>query len=203
MIDNPQWLELQRRLAEFRQCRQQLLTDRTPLHPAVEEIDVRIADAEKQLTTTQRQIPNPQARNRADLPATDKRIEEAAAVAHADRRAAERVANENQQKLRDLAAAVERRAQARDAAELAETRAVRRQQAGPQLVVEYAKVVQDPPVQDPQIADYGWRPIWSAGGLRLDGLRPGRSVVGKIRRLVNLMSVYKAYGRCRQHGKPR
>ena len=178
MIDNPQWLELQRRLAELRRRREQLLVDRTPLHPAVAEIDVRIADAEEQLAAVPRQIPNPQADDRADKAtpislankaATAGRADKAATVGRADKQAAEQIAEENQQKLHDLSAAVEKARQARDEAELAEKRALEQQQARPQLVVEYAKVV-----QDPLVVDYGWRRlIWStlaAGALMAFGI---------------------------------
>ena len=148
MIDNPHWLRGQLKLAELRRQREQLLVNRTPAHPAVQRIDLRIDEAEEALAAIPRQISNPHA---------DDRPSKAATVARVDNQAADRLAEENQQKLHDFAAAVEKARQARDAAERAEKQAIRRQQAEPQLVVEYAKVV-----QDPLAIDYGWRRLmWS------------------------------------------
>ena len=100
MIENPKWLELQRRLAELQRRREKLLVDRTPLHPAVQEIDVRIADAQQQLAAVARQIPNPRANDRS---------EKAATVARAEKQAAEHIAKENHQKLRNSARRSRRR----------------------------------------------------------------------------------------------
>ena len=44
--DNPQWLELRQQLEELKRRRGQLLVDRTPLHPAVQAVEVRIAATE-------------------------------------------------------------------------------------------------------------------------------------------------------------
>ena len=84
MIDNPQWLESQRKLAQLQRRREQLLVDRTPLHPAVKEIDGRIADAEEQLAAIPRQI----AHKAATIGRADSRT---------DGRAVEQVAKKNQQ----------------------------------------------------------------------------------------------------------
>jgi hypothetical protein len=179
MIDNPQWRQRQLKLAELRRQREQLLVNRTPAHPAVQRIDLRIDEAEEALAAIPRQIPNPHA---------DDRPSKAATVARADNQAAERIAQENQQKLHDFAVAVEKARQARDVAERAEKQAIQRQQAEPQLVVEYAKVV-----QDPLLVDYGWRRLmWSTlaasalmafgiGGVWLGAtIEPAVSSIGQV-----------------------
>ena len=46
-IENPRWTELGRRLADLEERRKNLLLERTPLHPSVQEIETRIADARR------------------------------------------------------------------------------------------------------------------------------------------------------------
>jgi hypothetical protein len=58
-VDNPEWVELSGKLAALRQRRAELLTDRTPLHPEVQEIQLQIAALIKQLSTTPRKIAAP------------------------------------------------------------------------------------------------------------------------------------------------
>lgn len=57
MIDNPDWVEQNHQLAELQQRRRGLLNERTPLHPAVQDIDNRIEQFERQLAAVPRQIP--------------------------------------------------------------------------------------------------------------------------------------------------
>ena len=54
--DNPEWIELSERLAALKRRRAELLTDRTPLHPEVQETEQRIAALERQLAATPREV---------------------------------------------------------------------------------------------------------------------------------------------------
>lgn len=55
-IDNPLWLDLDRRRSELQKRRSQLLVDRTPLHPDVQELDVQIAKLEQRLAQNPRRV---------------------------------------------------------------------------------------------------------------------------------------------------
>ena len=65
MIDNPLWLDLQRQVADLERRRDQLLVDRTPLHPSVQEIEGRLAEVKEQFAATPRQIPDNRVKNAA------------------------------------------------------------------------------------------------------------------------------------------
>lgn len=145
-IVNPRWSEMQQKLTQLQQNRSQLLADRTPQHPAVQEIDVRIADAEEQLAAIPKFVPDPVAKNASATGASPSVVGRTAAPA------ASSAAAENQQKLNDLNAAIRRARRARTDAELAEQQATQRQQAEPQLTMQPAQAV-----QDPLVVDYGWR----------------------------------------------
>lgn len=56
-VDNPEWLGLSERLETLKQHREQLLVDRTPLHPEVRDTELRIAALEEQLSVTPSKIP--------------------------------------------------------------------------------------------------------------------------------------------------
>jgi hypothetical protein len=49
MVDNPQWNEAVRRLGELEERRRVLLFERTPLHPSVQEIEMRISDLRREM----------------------------------------------------------------------------------------------------------------------------------------------------------
>ncbi len=49
MVENPQWTEAARRLAELEERRRVLLFERTPLHPSVQEVEMRIGDARREM----------------------------------------------------------------------------------------------------------------------------------------------------------
>ncbi len=51
MVDNPQWTEAVRRLGELEERRRVLLFERTPLHPSVQEIEMRISDMRREMAT--------------------------------------------------------------------------------------------------------------------------------------------------------
>ena len=48
-IENPRWTETRRRLADLEERRKILLFERTPLHPSVQEIEMRIADVRREM----------------------------------------------------------------------------------------------------------------------------------------------------------
>jgi hypothetical protein len=141
MIDNPEWLDLERQLAELQHRRDNLLADRTPLHPAVQDVTVRIEDLQRQMATISRQIPG-------KLPSPSEGGEKGKDAA------GRQIVEQDQAKLRELTAAVETARQACKDAEAAEKRALEAQQAGPQYAVVYAQVVEIPPTPD-----YGWRQL--------------------------------------------
>ncbi len=149
MIDNPRWIELQGQLAKTKRRREQLLADRTPIHPAVLEVDTKIASIQQELAAVPRQIPDPRP-EAVEIPPTPKTPKTSAAIAGSPaddsvpRAAAERIAKEKQRELDDLTVAVEKARQARDKAELAEKQVETLRQSGPQLTIEHARVIQAP-----------------------------------------------------------
>lgn len=60
MIDNPHWVELDHQREELARHRAELLVERTPLHPEVRDVELRIAQLEQRLEGMPRQIPNRQ-----------------------------------------------------------------------------------------------------------------------------------------------
>jgi hypothetical protein len=65
-VDNPDWVDLNRQLSGLQRRRAKLLVDRTPLHPEVQETELRIAEAQRRLAETERWLP---ARQGADVSA--------------------------------------------------------------------------------------------------------------------------------------
>jgi hypothetical protein len=144
MIDNSQWLELQQKIAELGRRRERLLVDRTPLHPAVQAVDDKIADLRSELAVTPRQIPDPKA-----VAAPEEKENPSAEAARKSLAAA---AEKNRRKQAELAAAVETARRVRTEAELTERRAEQQLRAVPQLDIRHAEVVENLlPV------DWGWR----------------------------------------------
>ena len=142
MLDNPVWLDLQKQVATLESRRDQLLIDRTPLHPAVQEVDAQLAEVKQQLATTARQIPDGNSKNDdvADAPAIVPPTGDDAATKNYER------------KLAELTAALEKSRVAAQEAERAEKRAEQELAAGPQFTFERAE-----PVPNPPQVDYGWR----------------------------------------------
>jgi len=58
-LDNPQWLELDRNLDQLRRIREKLLAGRTAMHPAVQDVEARIADVQRQLADVPRKLTGP------------------------------------------------------------------------------------------------------------------------------------------------
>ena len=50
-IENPRWTETCRRLADLEERRKSLSLERTPLHPSVQEIEVRISDVRREMAS--------------------------------------------------------------------------------------------------------------------------------------------------------
>ena len=50
-IENPRWTEIGHRLADLEERRKNLLFERTPLHPSVQEIELRIADVRREMAS--------------------------------------------------------------------------------------------------------------------------------------------------------
>ena len=50
-IENPRWTEICRRLADLEERRRILLFERTPLHPSVQEIEMRITDVRREMAS--------------------------------------------------------------------------------------------------------------------------------------------------------
>ena len=151
MIDNPQWLALDRQLGELQQRRDEMLVSRTPVHPAVQDLDTRITGLKDQLAATTRQIP----RGRADEPGSaDPALSagSSTAIGGADSPATQLLARADQEKLESLGLAAEKSGQACDDAESAVKKTLQQQEAGPQFTIEAAQVVENPPP-----VDYGWR----------------------------------------------
>ncbi|MGO9110036.1 MAG: hypothetical protein ACLP9L_12460 [Thermoguttaceae bacterium] len=50
-MENPRWTEICHRLADLEERRKVLLLERTPLHPSVQEIEMRIADVRREMAS--------------------------------------------------------------------------------------------------------------------------------------------------------
>ena len=50
-IENPRWTEICRRLADLEERRKVLLFERMPLHPSVQEIEMRITDVRREMAS--------------------------------------------------------------------------------------------------------------------------------------------------------
>lgn len=57
LVENPAWRDLSQQLVTLKRHRQELLVDRTRLHPEVQDTELRIAALKEQLSATPRQIP--------------------------------------------------------------------------------------------------------------------------------------------------
>ncbi len=138
MIDNPKWLDLNRRLGELQQHRDALLVDRTPVHPAVEDVTVRIKDLQRQIAAIPRQIASTASAKR-ETPAADAKNSAAAA---------DSIASQDTEKLDELTAAVETARLACQQAEAAEKQARDAQKAGPRYTIVYARIAETSPAPD-------------------------------------------------------
>jgi hypothetical protein len=140
MIDNPRWLDLNHQLDGLQRRRTSLLIDRTPAHPAVEDVAVQIKGLQQKIASIPRQIPAPAMRQ---TPATP--LLKNAPMAN------DSIANQDTEKLSALKAAVETTRLAYQQAGAAEKQAREAQKATPQYTVVYAQIAALSPTPD-----YGW-----------------------------------------------
>ena len=141
LVENPVWLDLDAELTQMRERRAELLVDRTPLHPAVKHAEIRIAELERQLAATPRELPG----KRSELPAAELGPDDptASTIAHAQ--------TERDQTLRKLNQAVEQAEQTgRQAAQIEQT-AWQDAQEEARISVELAWPCQVPPPPKPGI----------------------------------------------------
>jgi hypothetical protein len=153
MIENPRWTETQARVSDLERRRERLLQDRTPLHPAVQEITDRLTQTQKELAAIPRQIPG----KSVETPDTDSQPVIVAPQIDP------LVAKKERQKLDQLTAAVERSRAACEKAKNVQKQAAEQRNAEPQLLVQNAKSV-----RNERPVDYGWRRLlWTtfAAGL--------------------------------------
>ena len=67
-IENPRWTEICRRLADLEERRRILLFERTPLHPSVQEIEMRITDVRREMASIPPKIAQEPTRRAASPP---------------------------------------------------------------------------------------------------------------------------------------
>jgi len=151
MIDNPQWSDLNNQLTILQRRRDELLIDRTPLHPAVQDVSARIASINEQMVDVPRRISASQDGpvNVAGLPIKSELPE---ANSSPEEQSARSLTAQDQDKLDQLTAVVEQTRRDYAEAELAEKLALQAQQAGPRLSIEATQIVEIPPQPD-----FGWR----------------------------------------------
>ncbi len=137
MVMNPRWLELERQSAELTRRREELMIDRTPLHPAVMEVSDKIVEIERKMADIPREIPDAKAE---------------AEIEAAERQAVERLAQSGGRKHAELAAAVNQTRKDCAAAEFAARQAAERRKSPPRYSIGQAGVLENPPP-----VDYGWR----------------------------------------------
>jgi hypothetical protein len=113
-IENPRWTEIRRHLADLEERRRVLLFERTPLHPSVQETEMLIADARREIAS----IPETIAQEPpAAAPAPPSASPPDDGPAAAEVEAAQQAAAQLQEDLRQ-AQAIERAAQTARGAEL-------------------------------------------------------------------------------------
>ena len=101
-VENPRWAEICRRLTDLEERRKVLLFERTPLHPSVQEIEMRITDVRREMASIPPKITQ-------ESPVPPPSILPPDAPAATEVQAAQRVAQQLQQELQK-AQAVERAA---------------------------------------------------------------------------------------------
>jgi murein DD-endopeptidase MepM/ murein hydrolase activator NlpD len=145
-IDNPEWLDLNRRLFVLKQRHDAMLIDRTPLHPAVQDLAMQIEDAKEQMAAIPRQIPQ-------KLPSSFKRgTEDEGGKSPKPFAIAKIISDQDQQKLNELTKSVESSRLAYAEAEAAEKKALAQQLPELQYFVVYAEEA-----ENAVTSNYGWR----------------------------------------------
>ncbi len=174
--ENPRRLELREQLAKLERRRDELLVDRTPLHPAVREIEGRIADVQAELASTPTAHDEAFSGRRnigpeleiADVPTTACQ-DDMPPAASVPQNAAESDKIAVHAKRAELVAAVERARTARDAARRALEDIEQKLRAGPPLVVQYAEAVPNPLPPDAGLPRLVWTALM-AGAIMTFGI---------------------------------
>ena len=98
-IENPRWTDICRRLADLEERRKVLLFERTPLHPSVQEIEIRINDVRREMTSIPPKIAQepPADRSEPAPPSTCRPKAPAATEVQAAEQAAEQLKQDLQQ----------------------------------------------------------------------------------------------------------
>jgi hypothetical protein len=163
MIDNPQWLDLNRRRADLQQRRDNMLHDRTPLHPAVQDLALRIEDLRRQMEGVPKQIagklPSPAGGHHEVVGAGgDGDALPSPAGRGAWGEGGRNAVDASQDRtLQELTAAVEATRKELESAQAAEKKALDTQPAEPQFRIVRAKLIEAPPSPDS-----GWqRLVWT------------------------------------------
>jgi uncharacterized protein involved in exopolysaccharide biosynthesis len=145
-IDNPEWLDLNRRLFVLKQRHDAMLIDRTPLHPAVQDLAVQIEDTKEQMAAIPRQIPQ-------KLPSSFKRgPEDEGGKSPKPFAIAKIISDQDQQKLNELTQSVESSRLAYAKAEAAEKKTLAQQPPESQYFVVYAEEA-----ENAVASNDGWR----------------------------------------------
>jgi hypothetical protein len=159
-VDNPEWIELNEQLAALKRRRAELLVDRTPLHPEVQDADVRIAALRQQLSATPRKLasrpfggalPSP-TDGRSDDSAAANQSTDAQAPAPPASQPPGQTARERAEAARvfqTLRQAANRATEAYLQASRRERQAWQEHQRGPQLQLDLAKPTPAPPSSAP------------------------------------------------------
>ena len=148
MIDNPQWLDLQQQLSRLERRYKQLLVDRMPLHPAVQDVAGRMSDLKARLAGMPQRIPADRARvsQTGGRSPSAPRLAQNPLPATAAKPQNTRVSRPPDTKIEsELTAAVERARQVQSQAELEERLAVQAEQAMPTFTLQAVKVIRSPP----------------------------------------------------------
>jgi hypothetical protein len=144
MTENPEWLDLNHKLFLLKQRRDEMLVDRTPLHPTVQELGVQINDLRAKIASVPRQI--------SPIPSGRVAETESREPTKPDSNSTTVASHRNEQRLTELTAAVESSRQALSEAEEAERKALAQQPSEPPYSVLEAEIV-----DDAATSDYGWR----------------------------------------------
>ncbi|MEN6449571.1 MAG: hypothetical protein ABFC96_03685 [Thermoguttaceae bacterium] len=188
MIDNPEWISLQRELDGLRRQQEELLSKRTPLHPAVQDVAQRIEITQQQLAATERRIPEPAADRRTPEsaaraahggghPVTSDRDNAAglaaAGTATPSLAAAGTAVSRARETLSRLNATADAARRAYHEAQLVQQKAEQQRRTGPDLSIESACVV-----RNPSPIDLAWWRLFATSLAAAAAMAAGAGAVG-------------------------
>jgi hypothetical protein len=143
-VENPDWRETQVQLASLQQQRDQLLVDRTPLHPAVKEVAAKIAMLQSEIAKIPQRIPARQAASHeSDADLKSPAVDRAGNALRMDE-----VASSDSKKLEELTSAVEQARAKCAEMDAAERLAIEAGQKEPVFDVAAATIVKTLPKSD-------------------------------------------------------